>query len=235
MSDPLDPTGGWAKAAEATAKASKEAIQASRELGHFIRGPAGEILGMLEDHFRVVRFERQVRLWDRVHNILIEKGMPGPTRKIPLNIAVPLLENATLEEDDDLQEVWARLLVNGGDANSRTELRRAFVSVLAEMTAPDVQNLAQIELAVQSDADSTLLGVCTTRLPERAFPFRDFGDNLPHGEHPSPEVEISLSNLERLGCIIPIHPKRHRAGWVAHNAGYELVVLTSFGRALIEA
>ena len=70
--------------------------------------------------------------------------MSGPTRKIPLNIGVPLIENATLEEDDDLQEVWARLLVNSGDASSGTELRRAFVSVLAEMTSLDVQNLAQI-------------------------------------------------------------------------------------------
>jgi hypothetical protein len=84
------------------------------------------------------------RLADRVRNILIEKGVSGPTRKIPLGVAVPLLENATLEEDDDLQEVWARLLVNGGDASSGIELRRAFVSVLAEMASLDVRNLAQI-------------------------------------------------------------------------------------------
>jgi hypothetical protein len=108
MNDALDPTGGWAKA-------SNNAIEAGRELGHFIRGPVGEVVGMLEDHLKVVRFERQVRLWDRVRNILTEKGMDGPTRKIPLKIALPLLENATLEEDDDLQEVWARLLVNSGD------------------------------------------------------------------------------------------------------------------------
>ena len=55
-----------------------------------------------------MRFERRVCLADRVRNVLIEKGMTGPTRKIPLNIAVPLLENATLREDDDLQEVWAQ-------------------------------------------------------------------------------------------------------------------------------
>ena len=42
--------------------------------------PARELVGMLEDHVKVVRFERRVRLADRVRNILIEKGMPGPTR-----------------------------------------------------------------------------------------------------------------------------------------------------------
>jgi hypothetical protein len=227
MNDALDPTGGWAEATEATANASRDAIQASRELGHFIRGPVGEVVGMLEDHLKVVRFERQVRLLDRVRNIFTEKGMDGPTRKIPLKIALPLLENATLEEDDDLQEVWARLLVNSGDANSGIEPRRAFGSVLAEMTARDVQNLAQIELAVKLNAESASTGVWTYELPERAIPFVNGGPDR-QNRNPSAEVAISLSNLERLGCIIssnqtPVHKT------------YYLVNLTPFGRALIEA
>jgi Abortive infection alpha len=142
MTDVPDPTGGWAKATEEGAKASQEAIQAGRELGRFFSGPAGELAGMWWDHLKVVRFERQVRLWERVRHFCDERGLLTPTRKIPLNIGVPLLQNATLEEDDDLQDVWARLLVNSADASSGIELRRAFVSVLAEMTSLDVRNLA---------------------------------------------------------------------------------------------
>jgi hypothetical protein len=226
MSDPVDPTGGWAAATEATANASKEAIQASRELGHFFSGPAREAVGILEDYLKVKRFERRVRLADRVRNVLIEKGMTGPTRKIPLNIAVPLLENATLEEDDDLQEVWARLLVNGGDAGSGIELRRAFVSVLAEMTSLDVRSLAEIESAAKLNAESGSNGVWTYELPERAIPFVN-GD--PERERdPSPEVAISLDNLERLGCIIS-------SNRTPVLKGHQLVNLTPFGRALIDA
>jgi hypothetical protein len=40
MNDALDPTGGWAKATEETAKASNNAIDAGRELSHFLSGPA---------------------------------------------------------------------------------------------------------------------------------------------------------------------------------------------------
>jgi hypothetical protein len=108
---------------------------------------------MLSDHLRVVRFERQVRLWDRVRHFLAERGMDAPTRTIGLNIGLPLIENATLEGDDGLQDVWARLLVNGGDTNSGIELRRAFVSVLAEMTAFDVRNLAASEGAIKSSTE----------------------------------------------------------------------------------
>ena len=225
MSDPVDPTGGWAAATEATANASKEAIQASRELGRFFSGPAREVVGILEDYVKVVRFERRVRLAGRVRKVLIEKGMTGPTRKIPLNIAVPLLENATLEEDDDLLEVWARLLVNGSDAGSGIELRRAFVSVLAEMTSLDVRSLAQIESAAKLNAESGSNGVWTYELPERALPFVDGPD---YDSAPSPEVAISLGNLERLGCIISSNQTPVRTG-------YELVNLTPFGRALIDA
>jgi len=224
MSDPVDPTGGWAAATEATANASKEAIQASRELGHFISGPAREAVGILEDYVKVVRFERRVRLAGRVRKVLIEKGMTGPTRKIPLNIAVPLLENATLEEDDDLLEVWARLLVNGSDAGSGIELRRAFVSVLAEMTSLDVRSLAQIESAAKLNAESGSNGVWTYELPERAIPYV----KPERTRDPSPEVAISLGNLERLGCIISSNQMPIRTG-------YELVNLTPFGRAFIDA
>jgi hypothetical protein len=224
MSDPVDPTGGWAAATEATANASKEAIQASRELGRFFSGPAREVVGILEDYVKVVRFERRVRLAGRVRKVLIEKGMTGPTRKIPLNIAVPLLENATLEEDDDLLEVWARLLVNGSDAGSGIELRRAFVSVLAEMTSLDVRSLAQIESAAKLNAESGSNGVWTYELPERAIPYV----KPERTRDPSPEVAISLGNLERLGCIISSNQTPVRTG-------YELVNLTPFGRALIDA
>ena len=227
MSDPVDPTGGWAAATEATANASKEAIKASRELGRFIGGFAHEVVGILEDHLKVVRFERRVRLADRVRNFLIERGMTGPTRKIPLSIAVPLLENATLEEDDDLREIWARLIVNGGDAGSGIELRRAFVSVLAEMTSLDVRNLAQIERAAKLlNAEIGSYGVWTYELPERALPFVD-GDPVASEDGPSPEVAISLSNLERLGCII--------SEKTFNQASVLVVNLTPFGRALIDA
>jgi hypothetical protein len=150
--------------------------------------------------------------------------MDGPTRKIALNIGLPLLENVTLEEDDDLREVWARLLVNSGDANSGIEPRRAFGSVLAEMSAPDVQNLAMIESASRLKRESASKGVWTHRLPEEGIPVP-----LPlpgqdgYEGYLSPEVQVSLSNLSRLGCIHSV------------ARGLLLVDVTPFGRALIEA
>jgi Abortive infection alpha len=227
-----DPSGGWAKATEETAKASQEAIQATRELAHFVSGPARLVLSMLEDRLSVVWFEGRVRLWERVRQFCADRGMPGPTRKIPLNIAVPLLKNATLEEDDDLQDIWARLFVNCGDADSGIEPRRAFVSVLAEMTLFDVRNLAAIESGIKSNPDAEVNGVLTSWLPEAAVPLPLREDQEKKEKEADtlyrwPQVKISLSNLVRLGCV--------STGDGPGGPPYLLVNLTPFGRALIEA
>ena len=230
MSEVPDPTGGWAKATEATANASKEVIEAGRDLGRFLSGPAGEVVGMLWDHLKVVRFERQIRLSERVRQFLGKRGMDGPTRRIPLKIGLPLLDHATLEEDDALQDIWARLLVNGGDAQSGVEIRRAFVSVLAEMTALDVRNLAAIEQVSPADLSGASLGVWTSELPDLAMSIsrREAGV---YDKSPSAEVLTSLSNLERLGCIYSGNQFERING----SSPLRAVGLTPFGQAFVQA
>jgi len=225
-----DPTGGWAKATEATANVSKEAVQAGRDLGRFISGPAGEIVGMFWDYLKVVRFERQVRLAERVQHFLAERGMDGPTRTITLKIGLPLLDYATLEEDDALQDVWARLLVNGGDADSGIEMRRAFVSVLAEMTPLDVRNLAAIERASPFDLRAGSISVWTGNLPDEACPVSRRDVNV-YSQLPTLEVLTSLSNLERLGCIY----SGQEDGDLRGVSPIKIVGLTPFGRAFVQA
>jgi hypothetical protein len=129
-----------------------------------------------------------------VRHFLAERGLAGPNRTIPLKVGLPLLDNATLEEDDELQDLWARLLVNGGDANSDTVLRRAFVTVLAEMTLLDVRNLAEIEFAINKvHPERARKGVWTVELPKRAIAYDWVKEDKYPGD-PSPEVAISLSN-----------------------------------------
>jgi len=228
MSKVPDPTGGWAKAAEATANASKEAIKAGRDLAGFLSGPVAELVGMGSERLKVVRFERGVRLVERLRHFLAERGQEKFTRKIALSIGLPILENATLEEDDELQDVWARLLVNGGDADSGIELHPAFGAVLAQMTAFDVRNLAQIDSASKLAGRDAVTGIWTFDLPEAADAFARVGHPAGDPKFPSPEVEVSLSNLDRLGCIFNV-------GGAELGPTYYLVNLTPFGRALTEA
>jgi hypothetical protein len=127
------------------------------------------------------------------------KGLSAPTRESPLPFSVPLLTAGVMEEEDDLQEIWAHLLVNAGDASTEMELRTAYIEILRGMTAFDVKNLsvmAKATLAWRGKIKVPL--VETWHLPEHAVA-RDEGSGS--GELLSVEVEMSINNLDRLGCI----------------------------------
>jgi hypothetical protein len=242
MSGPPDPTGGWARAVEETSKAGREVTRAMRELGSFISAPASEVVAMITDHLRVVRFERSVRLADRVREFLRERGLEAPSRPLSLNIALPLLDNATLEEDDGLQDVWARLLANAGDADSGIEMRRAYVSMLAEMTSLDVKLLSDVKRTADSihgdeheddenipEDQKDLLYIKRNRYPY------DHNDDIfvvsvyqsSEEEYLPTNVEVSFANLARLYCIA-VHTESPEVS----QRGFRL---TPLGRAFVVA
>ena len=150
-----DTIGKVADAAKAVAETSGQAIEATRGLGRIIKGPIEELVGILHDRMKMARWERRLALADKAEAIMRARQIQAPTRELPLNFAVPLLTSAIFEEDDELQETWARMLVNAGDASTDMELRTAYVEILRGMSAFDVKNLsglAEATLALPPDA-----------------------------------------------------------------------------------
>ena len=105
------------KASQEIAKTTSNAIDAGRDMGEFISrfvsGSLEQGMGIVEDHLRYVRWERQHRLMKRAEEYIKQQGLTPPDKPIPLKNAVPLFFHATLEENDSLQDMWARLLING--------------------------------------------------------------------------------------------------------------------------
>ena len=187
------------KALEELAKTTGKAIDASRELGGFlsqyIGGSLEQAMGIIEDKLKYLRWERQVRLAERANALLAERGLPLPSRKIPLQIAIPLIQAASLEEDDWLQDQWAALLVNAGDATSHVQVRRAFISILEDLTPLDALLLKKIYSSTTvPDAEAE---IWTTHLPDYITAEKPNQQNV----RPPSHVEISLGNLARLGLI----------------------------------
>ncbi|MEW6667362.1 MAG: Abi-alpha family protein [Thermodesulfobacteriota bacterium] len=187
------------RAIEEVAKASGKGIDAARELGGFLSKYAGgslkQAMGIVEDKLKYLRWERQVRLMQRANEFLAERGLRLPSRKVPLRIAIPLIQCGSLEENDSLQDRWAALLTNAADGSSDTEVRRAFISILEDLTPLDAVLLEKIyEATVVPDVEAELW---TTFLPDRVTHTKPELENL----RPPNEVEISLGNLARLGLI----------------------------------
>lgn len=191
-----------AKAIQEISKASGKAIDAAREAGgfiaKFISGPLEQGMGIFEDRLKYARWERQVRLIQRAEQMLKEVGLNAPTKIIPLKLAIPLLQGATLEDDDDLQDRWAALLVNAANANFGSEIRRAHIEILSQVTSLDAQILDTIYSL--PFAESLHAGIVTSELPHSA---RIAHQTEKDFIEPSEEIVLSISNLARLGCLKP--------------------------------
>jgi hypothetical protein len=188
-----------AEAVKATAELGSKTLDASTALGRVFKGPLVQIAGMADDQLRVWRWERQLRFIDKAERIMQERGMNAPTRELPLNFSSQLLQQATMEEDSELQQIWAQLMVNAGDASTSTEPRAAFVHILSELTALDARNMAVLaEATLNHRGKSSTPNLETWTLPESTFGHDEIGRDMPSlSEH----IAVSISNLHRLGLI----------------------------------
>lgn len=187
-----------ARAAEEIAKSVGTAIDAGREFGKFIapyiRRPLEQAIGIFEDKLKYMRWERQVRLMVRSKDFLRELGLEAPTRAVPMKIVIPLLLAASLEDDDELQDVWARLLVNAGDADRKIEIRRLHISILEDLGTLEVQIINTVYSTV---GERLWQGIWTHELPEALAAHGPKGDD----HRPAPDVQLALGNLIRLQCL----------------------------------
>ena len=68
---------------------------------------------MLSDRVKFWRLKNLIHISEKFERICKEKNL-DPTKLRPLTIAVglPMLEHAANEEEDELQELWANLMVS---------------------------------------------------------------------------------------------------------------------------
>lgn len=134
-----------AKAVQEVAKTTKAGIEATEKLGGFVSRiigePIDEVVGILKDKLRFVRWERQLRLTKRANEIISEKKIEGDLRIVPPKVALPIIENASLEENDELQDLWAYLIASAVDPNFNVTLRTAFVDIIKQLEVTDVHIL----------------------------------------------------------------------------------------------
>ena len=214
-----------AKATKEVAKTAGKAIDAVMELGKFlskfIEGPLEQGIGIVEDKLKYMRWERQVSFMEKAMKTIANRGLTVPNRTVPLKIAIPLFQAATVEDDDDLQSVWANLLVNAADKDSGVEVRRSFVSILQDLSFVEVQILEKIYSIKMVPGE----GVWTCDLPERALTEKPEEDL----RGPKEEVFLALSNLCRLGLLEAV--MFMDVGGTSMRAVYQ----TFLGRKLYEA
>ena len=138
---------------------------------------------------------------EKANELLVELGENGPKRPLPLKLAIPLFQAASLEDDDSLQDRWVRLLVNSSRSEPAIELSRAYIDILERLSPLEALILDKIYPATIEPRERMRNGIVTMGLPEK-IGYQEDG-NQPEYVHPSQDVVMALANLSRLGCITP--------------------------------
>ncbi len=246
--DPNDIGTEALKAAKEIAKATGQGLEIVKDFGafvsRFIGGSLEQGFGIIEDKLKYLRWERQVRFMNRANDFMAEHGSRMQLRPVPLNVAIPIFEAASLEEDDDLQDLWARLLVNSADANSGIQVKRGLVSILQDFSQMEARLLQAIhdappmkeEILTKGgpgplDLDGRVIAPpMKDSVPTKGLPseYLEPGEEEEDPGLPSEPVQIGLWNLMRLGCI-------ESAGTWDSLVGIRRVSITALGKTLVKA
>ena len=95
-----------------------------------------EVGGLLADQVKFWRFKNQIKMLEQSETLLKDKGIK--IKETPIKLLVPLLEGAGMEEDEDMQDKWARLFANTVKENSEIETT-IYSYILSQMTSADAE------------------------------------------------------------------------------------------------
>ncbi len=133
-----------AKAIQESAKLGDKGLEIAEKACNFFakvfREPIYEISGMITDKLRFIRWKRMVQIADEVNRILEEKKIKD-TRAVPPKIALPIIEEASLEDDPDLQYLWNHLLANAMNPKFNDEIRYGFIDMIKGITGIEARLL----------------------------------------------------------------------------------------------
>lgn len=107
-----------------------------------VAGPAADEIGLtLQDTIHVYRAKRAYRLAEKFRQFALERGIVP--NSVTLKLLLPILDNASVEEDEDLHSMWAALLTNVADP-AGADVWPSFVEVLKQLTKPEAVFVEQI-------------------------------------------------------------------------------------------
>jgi hypothetical protein len=182
-----------------------------------IAGPAAEEIGLtLKDAVHVYRVRRAYRLAEKFAAFCNRTGVQP--RQVPLRILLPILDAASVEDDETLHTMWANILAAAAIPGADPKPYPAFIETLKQLSHED----AVFFNALYDDLDRRRDEFMRLSLREQAnltFPEPPDGYELvytylrangyveqagsceeAHNRHEF-EVDVAFENLTRLGLL----------------------------------
>jgi hypothetical protein len=116
---------------------------AEKMLGKLLGPAISESGELIADKIRQYRIKNQITILNNVKKILDKNGLS--LKQLPIKLAVPLLENASLEEDVTLQEMWSRLIINSSTSDYKMSLHKVCIAILSDLSPLEARILEKIK------------------------------------------------------------------------------------------
>lgn len=150
-----------------------------------------QFAGGLADWATYWRHKNFLAIADKVETLHAARKLAGKPIPLPVQFALPILDAASLETEEDVQDLWAGLIANAGDPSKAYKPKKVFLETLRGMQGLDA-------LILKTLADDALLekhSLISGSLLNAGVLATEIGADLL-------EVQISLQSLARLGCVI---------------------------------
>jgi hypothetical protein len=224
-----------AKAVQNVASFGEKSLETSQKVGGFFakvfKEPIEEVTGMITDKLRFVRWRRLVQMSDEVNHILEEKGV-NKSRAVPPKLALPIFEEASLEEDPSLQRLWNHLMANAMNPDFNDELRYGFVDMIKNITAIEASILNNFYEILKKEGHLGNLSSLSNYFLKKEQIQQIVSIT-------ADQYQVSIHNLMRMQCIGPAILKSTEIMMgnelTTIYKGTDAVVLTPLGVKFVEA
>ncbi len=200
-----------AEMAKAAGQIAVDTAKDSRKAIGVLLGDAVREWGLtLGDNARFHRFKNLARIMDGVETIARERGYtPDQMRALPFAEAVRVIEAASDEDEEEVQQLWSRLIANATTPDSGVSARKVYVDLLRSLSPTEAVFL---DLLLKNSTAQFQTIDDLKAFNERAA--KDFEDRWYTFD--GADREAAVQNLMRLRCIA-VRPQPLDANRLLHR------------------
>jgi hypothetical protein len=149
---------------------AKQVLEPVGDVMKRIAGPLadeiGESLALIARPYRVAL---SVKMFQKTQRMLKEAGLPA--QAVPPRLFLPMLEAASIENDEDLHTRWSALLANAASSN---KVHPSYIEILKQLTPDDARLLDKL-YDLTKEKKNRWLNQVLDEMDEdqRGFPFQN--------------------------------------------------------------
>lgn len=192
---------------------------------------------VLVDKLNWYRWSNALSFFDKYTTLKSNRILEGKETPLPPKYLFEILENAFVEEEDVLQELWAKLLIGWQNPERRSDMRPIYISMIKSFTPTEARiiELVAQDLVVLKNSSQHTYGFVT-----EDFDFSKIGYFISKNriikelQIDEKEYNISVLNLFRCMCFeaVKVPITRLKVGSLfptTMDFGIDLIMPTTLG------